>query len=127
MPILKMFHEPEMGVLDKLNIVYIYEAEAHATDVWFIGKSAGAFNKRHLTIEDRANCARQFIDEFDLTCLNMYLDAIDDSFLHTFSAWPFKYFIIEYDKDIDSYRFHHIGDPDDSSFDLMEILDIIKA
>ena len=113
-----MFHGPGY---ENMKIVYIYEAEAHATDVWPIGLSAGAANKRHVTIEDRARCAQNFINEFQLDCLDMHLDAIGDTFLHTFSSWPFKYFIIKFDEAEGDFKFFHIGDPEDSSFDLFEI------
>ena len=48
----------------------MHQAEAHATDVWFIGKSAGVYNKRHITIEDRAGCAQRFIEE---VCIYLFV------------------------------------------------------
>ena len=103
-------------------MLFIYISEAHATDVWPIGASAGTDNKKHLTIEDRGQCAQKFIDAFSFA-IPTYLDTMEDEVRDSFAAWPFRFFMINHDKS--DFRFHHIGYPDDSEFDLLTVLDHI--
>lgn len=104
-------------IFNELNISFVYISEAHATDVWPIGRSAGVLNKKHHTIEDRQNCANNFIKEYDFVEIPTYLDNMKDELRDTLAAWPFRFYLIKYNKD-SNFIFHHIGMPEDSEFDL---------
>ncbi len=115
---MKFLHESQANV--KISFVYI--SEAHAVDVWNIGLSAGTLNYKHKTIEDRSSCADKFIKEYDFP-IDTYLDNMKDELRDELAAWPFRFFVINYETDV--YKFKHIGMPKDSQFDLLEILEHI--
>ncbi len=102
----------------------IYINEAHAADVWPIGLSAGTINYSHKTINDRLTCANKFINTFNFT-MPTYLDSIDNQFDTEFSVWPFRYYIINYNQDIDQFIFKYIPNPSDSEFDITELFSYI--
>ncbi len=97
----------------------IYINEAHATDVWPIGLSAGVLNKKHKTIEDRNKCAQEMIKEHNLD-FTIYLDSMNNNVEEELSCWPFKVFIIK-DK-----KFEYISKPKNAEYDIMEIYDFIE-
>ena len=68
-----------------VHISFVYISEAHATDVWPIGMSAGVMNKKHITIEDRMTCAMNFIKEYDFDIMT-YLDNMEDTFRDTLAS-----------------------------------------
>ena len=105
-----------------INITFVYISEAHATDVWPIGMSAGVLNQKHITIEDRAGCAQRFIEMYDFT-IPTFLDSMDDTLRDELAAWPFRFYLIE--KNDDEARFTHIAMPDDSEFDLSILFDLL--
>jgi hypothetical protein len=107
-------------IYNELNISFVYISEAHATDVWPIGRSAGVLNKKHHTIEDRQRCANNFIKEYEFTEIPTYLDNMKNELRDTLAAWPFRFYLIKYNKD-SNFVFHHIGMPEDSEFDLTNI------
>ncbi len=98
----------------------IYINEAHAVDVWPIGLSAGTINYSHKTINDRLQCANKFINTFDFK-IPTYLDSMENQFEEEFSAWPFRYYIIEYNNLTSQFVFKYIPDPSESEFDITEI------
>lgn len=102
----------------------IYIIEAHAVDVWPIGLSAGTINYSHKTIQDRASCASKFINTFDFT-IPTYLDSMLNEFDDKFSAWPFRYYLIEWSSELSQYIFSHIPNPSDSEFDLTQLISLI--
>ncbi len=110
--------------LEKVNWSMIYINEAHAVDVWPIGLSAGTINYSHKNITDRATCANKFTTTFDFQ-IPMYLDSMSNDFDTTFSVWPFRYYLIEYDQTKSEYIFKYIPNPSDSEFDLTEIFQFL--
>lgn len=98
----------------------IYITEAHATDVWNIGESAGALIESHKNINDRIKCIENLKSKFNLT-VPIYADNMNNDFEKIYAGWPFRYFIIKNDKLI------KIGDPDDSQFDICELIDFINS
>ena len=102
----------------KYNVIFGYISEAHAVDVWPIGLSAGVLNYEHKKIEDRRDCAMNFIKEYEFN-IPTYLDSMDNILRDDLAAWPFRYYIISSIKE--EYVFEHIGMPDDSEFDLTKI------
>lgn len=96
----------------------VYITEAHAADVWPIGKSAGTINYKHQTIGDRIDCIKKFKSEYNLE-LPIYADDMDNTFETEYAAWPFRYYCVINNK------LHNIGQPSDSTFDIDDLLDLI--
>ena len=99
----------------------IYINEAHAVDVWPIGLSAGTINYSHKTINDRAVCANKFVNTFNFD-IPIYLDSILNEFDETFSVWPFRYYIIQWNQDLSQFVFTYIPNPSDSEFDITQLV-----
>ena len=97
----------------------IYIDEAHAVDVWPIGESAGTINKKHLTLDDRKKCAKQFVDRLDYQ-IPIYLDNMDNEFTNLFKVWPFRALIFNNNKLVYSSQPHH------SEYNIMEIYDFLN-
>lgn len=97
----------------------IYITEAHAIDVWNIGESAGELIESHKNINDRINCMSKLKSKFDLT-IPIYADNMNNEFESQYSCWPFRYFLIKNNK------FIEIGSPDDSQFDICELISSIN-
>lgn len=100
-------------------MIMIYISEAHANDVWPIGESTGVINNKHQTVQDRVDCATRFKEEYDFN-IPMYVDNMNDEFENVTSAWPFRYFVTKGSEIV------FIAKPEDSSFDILKIYDIIK-
>lgn len=117
----------ELAINPNINLVYVYQKEAHAADVWPIGLSAGTINLEHKTLEERQSCANKFIKELCLTNLynSMYLDSMDNTVLYTLSAWPFRYYCIRWDLVNSSWKFTFIANPLDAEFDLTQIYSLV--
>ena len=103
----------------------MYISEAHAADVWPIGMSAGVINYKHKTISDRSKCANNLINTFDFN-IPTYLDNMENELQTELSAWPFRYYVIDYDNKTKMYKFSFIPNPSDSEFDLTELIDKIE-
>lgn len=73
----------------KLNIIFVYISEAHATDIWPIGMSAGTLNSSHKIIGDRIRCAKKMIDTYGFI-IPTYVDTMTNNYRDTYSAWPFR-------------------------------------
>lgn len=114
----------DLAINLEINLVYVYQKEAHAADVWPIG---GIINYEHKTLEDRQSCANKFIKELNLFNLSkcMYLDSMDNAVLHTLSAWPFRYYCIKWDDLSESWKFVFIANPSDAEFNLTQIYTMI--
>ena len=110
---------------DVVNFNLVYINEAHAVDVWPIGLSAGTINYSHKTLNDRKSCADKFVKTFDFK-IPTFLDNMSNEFENIFSVWPFKYFVIDYDVEINEFVFSYIPEPSDSEFDMIELLKFIK-
>lgn len=97
----------------------IYITEAHACDVWNIGESAGTINFKHKTIDDRVTCMDKLKTTFNLS-IPMYADNMSNDFETEYASWPFRYYVVKNKKLI------KIGSPDDSTFDICELLQYIE-
>jgi len=71
-------------------VAVVYIAEAHASDEWPAGYRV-SFTQAPNTLEERIGLARNLQGYAGESIL---VDGIDNAFLRTFSAWPFRYFII---------------------------------
>ncbi len=79
--------------------------------------SAGTINYSHKKIEDRIICAEKFKNTFDLT-IPIYCDNMNNELRDKLACWPFRYFVVQNNK------FTHIGQPEDSTFDLDDIINL---
>jgi hypothetical protein len=100
----------------------IYINEAHASDIWNIGLSAGTVNHSHKNLDDRIGCIKKFIDTFNIS-FPVFADSINsiESFENVFAAWPFRFYVCEYNV------VKIIGQPNDSTFSLDQIFDLVNG
>lgn len=113
---LEDFHKENSG---KINIYIIYITEAHASDVWNIGESAGIMNKEHKTIEDRIVCVNKLINKYNIS-IPIYADNMNNDFETKYAGWPFRYFVSR------GKQIIKIGEPNDSEFNICELFGFLK-
>lgn len=102
-------------------MIIIYINEAHATDVWNIGESAGSINKSHKTIEDRIHYAKEFQQRYNVT-IPIYCDTLDTDNVETlFASWPTRYFIVGSD-----HKLLLIGEPQDSELNIDKLMTFVR-
>lgn len=97
----------------------IYITEAHAADVWPIGRSAGTINYKHKTIQDRSMYAYKFQKEYD-THFPIYLDNMKNQLETAYSSWPFRYHVIQKNK------ITMVPEPVDSEFLIEELTEHLE-
>lgn len=73
----------------------VYLEEAHADDLWPLGYGI----KKHASLDGRIAACVGFMDRHPT--LRDALDAVamdgmDDSFLHTYAAWPERYYVVNH-------------------------------
>ena len=95
----------------------VYITEAHPSDVWPIGESAGTINKNHTCLKDRSDCAYKFQKEYK-TSFPIYLDNMNSDYETTYSCWPFRYHVCLKKED---YVLTLVPEPVDSEFVLDEL------
>lgn len=95
----------------------MYIEEAHATDEWNIGMSAGSIVESHKTLEDREKCIESFKNSNNVI-FPIYPDDMDSNFMNTFASWPVRCFIV---KDM---KLEYISEPKDGEVDFCEIFSI---
>lgn len=98
----------------------IYITEAHATDVWNIGESAGFLIESHKNVEDRLICMDKLKKAFGLT-MPIYCDNMNNDFETEYASWPFRYYVIK------NGRFLMIFEPSDDQFDVSEMIEFIGS
>ena len=105
---------------ERIDIMIIYINEAHAADVWNIGKSAGTMNNSHKEIADRINCSLSLRTEFN-SDLKIYCDNMNNDFETTFAAWPVRFFVIKRKK------IKLISEVNDSEINICDIIKILET
>jgi len=73
----------------------IYIAEAHACDEWPMGNFVNI--KQHKTLQDRLKAAwlyKTTLSKKGLTCSEIVVDNINNSFMNIFACHPERFFII---------------------------------
>jgi len=70
----------------------VYIAEAHANDVWPLGKHIDL--PSHETLEDRIKASDILIKQFGCTIPMLY-DTMADEFDKAFAVWPERYYIMQ--------------------------------
>lgn len=74
-------------------VYFVYLAEAHADDVWPLGYGISA----HRDLADRWAHAEAFLDRhvsLRAAVDGVFVDAMEDPFLHRNGAWPERYFLV---------------------------------
>ena len=113
-----------------LCIVYI--EEAHASDEWPISsarlapRGSAVSIPAHKTQEDRILAARAFAEDFEVPqAVAVAADGIGNAFQTQYASWPIRWFVFELAGE--GVRVSHIGDPDDSSFDMSIVHDLLQV
>lgn len=116
---MSVFEDYYTEMKNRINFVMIYISEAHANNIWNIGESAGDTCDAPLCIEDRTKSIIYMKEKYGLT-FDIYADNMSNDFEKTYCPWPFRYYIIKNNK------FLKIGEPDDSQFDICELIEYIN-
>ncbi len=95
----------------------MYIEEAHATDEWNIGESAGEIVESHKTLQDRERCIQLFQTKHGAT-FPIYPDDMNNSFMKEFASWPVRCFIT-----VDN-TIYHISTPKDGEVDFCELFEM---
>ena len=98
---------------ERADLVFIYVAEAHATDGWQMGSNVeeDVLIANHVTIEDRFAAARSGVERLGLTT-PVLVDAMHDAVSNAFAAWPERIYVATADGLI-----AHAGGPGPFEFD----------
>lgn len=75
-----------------MNFLLVYIAEAHATDVWPLGRHVELAS--HKTLDDRINAANLLISKYNCN-IPILLDNMNDEFDDNYAVWPERYYIIQ--------------------------------
>jgi type I thyroxine 5'-deiodinase len=99
--------------LDRASVVFVYVAEAHATDGWQMESNVeeGVLVANHVTIDDRFAAARASVERLGLT-LPVLVDRMDDAVSNAFAAWPERIYVVGADA-----RIAYAGGPGPFEFD----------
>jgi Iodothyronine deiodinase len=98
---------------DRATTVFVYIAEAHATDGWQMPSNIDddVLLANHVTIDDRFAAARAGMERLGLT-MPVLVDAIDDAVSDAFAAWPERIYVVDADA-----RIAYTGGPGPFEFD----------
>jgi iodothyronine deiodinase-like protein len=98
---------------DRVEVVFVYVAEAHATDGWQMESNVeeDVLVANHVTIDDRFAAAREGVERLDLT-LPVLVDQMDDAVSNAFAAWPERIYVVDRDG-----RIADVGGPGPFEFD----------
>jgi len=69
----------------------VYIAEAHANDIWPLGKHVDL--PTHSTFEDRVKASDILISKYGLKIPVMY-DTMENMFDEKFAVWPERYYLV---------------------------------
>jgi type I thyroxine 5'-deiodinase len=99
--------------LDRASVVFVYVAEAHATDGWQMESNVeeDVLVANHVTIEDRIAAARASVERLGLT-MPVLVDRMDDAASSAFAAWPERIYVVGADA-----RIAYAGGPGPFEFD----------
>jgi hypothetical protein len=98
---------------DLASTVFVYVAEAHATDGWQLAANLEeeVLFANHVTIEDRFAAARAGVERLGLT-MTVVVDGMDDAVSEAFAAWPERIYVVDRDG-----RIAYAGGPGPFEFD----------
>ena len=98
---------------ERAAVVFVYVAEAHATDGWQMESNVeeDVLVANHVTIEDRFTAARAGVERLGLT-MPVLVDTMDDAVSTTFAGWPERIYVVDAHG-----RIAHPGGPGPFEFD----------
>jgi hypothetical protein len=98
---------------DRVEVAFVYVAEAHATDGWQMESNVeeDVLVANHVTIDDRFAAAREGVERLDLT-LPVLVDQMDDAVSNAFAAWPERIYVVDRNG-----RIADVGGPGPFEFD----------
>jgi iodothyronine deiodinase-like protein len=98
---------------DRASLVFVYVAEAHATDGWQMDSNVeeNVLIANHVTIEDRFDAARASVERLGLT-IPVLVDDMEDAVSNAFAAWPERIYVVDRDA-----RIAYAGGPGPFEFD----------
>jgi len=76
----------------RASFLAVYITEAHARDEWPVGQNV-SFCNQPKTLDQRLSLANRLTTELDCPA-HVVVDKMDDEFMKTFAAWPFRYYIV---------------------------------
>ncbi len=105
----------------RVDVLFVYLSEAHATDEWPISYPVRAH--AHRCIEDRtaAACAFQRRSGWEEAPIHVAADSMDNFAQVTFGAWPFRFFVLQNDKVLMR------GEAEDYTFPIHQVEDCLRA
>ncbi len=76
--------------------MFVYIAEAHATDGWQMQSNLdeNVLVANHVTIDDRFAAARAGVERLGLT-MPVLVDRMDDAVSNVFAAWPERIYVLD--------------------------------
>jgi hypothetical protein len=117
------------------SLLCLYIEEAHAQDEWPITSArlsrtgAPVCIKQHVTLEDRLAACRDFVRDYQvpLEHIGVAVDAVQGNPFQTlYAAWPIRWYVFRQGGGRGPVV-ETIGMPDDGSFNLMEVRDILES
>jgi len=76
----------------RASFLAVYITEAHARDEWPVGKTV-SFCDQPKTLSERLALANSLKNDIDFP-LPVVVDGMENKFMKTFAAWPFRYFVV---------------------------------
>jgi len=77
-----------------VEVILVYIAEAHASDVWPIGDDVSRSVRKPVSDEERCALARRMCEELHMN-LPVFVDPVRNCFESIFAPWPFRFYIID--------------------------------
>lgn len=107
----------------RAEVVFVYIAEAHATDEWQLPANLDddVLVAQHTTLEERLAAARDGVQRLRLT-MPVLVDGMDDAVSEAFAAWPERLYVVER-----GGRIAYAGGPGPFEFDPDAAADVLVA
>lgn len=75
----------------KINFLFVYILEAHASDEWPLGDHVVI--PQHKTLEERLKAAKDFQEKYEFN-FPMVVDSMENEYQNTYSVWPERYMVL---------------------------------
>jgi hypothetical protein len=105
----------------KANFAVIAISEAHASDEWPVGEIV-SFCRQPRSLEERVELYQNFVKDNNFI-LPLYVDTMENTFMKTFSAWPFRFYILQGNKLVFKAQPHKIT----HNYNLNEVEDFLTS
>lgn len=104
--------------------MFVYVAEAHATDLWPIRSSRANGDRGPVNIpthqddQQRALAAKHFASDFGMTDFSIFVDPLpDEEFEKAYAPWPVRIFCL------DGHKLSYISEPNNAEVPVWELGD----